>query len=101
MAVTLAKRTDRPGVSLAKATDRPSVAPLTTIAGVPLAKAQRLFAVLVQDGEILNSTAVPDDGYAAEAIYVEAFTHCLEVHEVTAVDRYDAHTRVARELATA
>ncbi|MGW2550036.1 hypothetical protein [Streptomyces sp. NPDC001635] len=101
MTVSLAKRTDRPGVSLAKPTDPTGAAPLTTIAGVPLAKTPRPFFVLIQDGAVLNVATPPAD--AAERVDAKfelEWVHCLDVREVTAVDGYAAHTRVARELTT-
>ncbi|MFE9993463.1 hypothetical protein [Streptomyces avermitilis] len=65
---------------------------------VTLDKAPRPFIALVQDGTVINTVAAPTTDRAAEELYVEAFTHCLEVHEVTAIDRFEAHTQVLATL---
>ncbi|PNG16085.1 hypothetical protein [Streptomyces cahuitamycinicus] len=65
---------------------------------ITLAKTPRPFIALVQDGKVINTLPEPATDEATEELAVEVFTHCLEVHNLTAIDRFDAHSQAMAYL---
>ncbi|MFG3263043.1 MULTISPECIES: hypothetical protein [Streptomyces] len=63
---------------------------------VTLDKTPRPFLALVQDGAVVAVNA--DSDATREAHDVAALNDCYDVHEVTAIDRFDAHTQVTDSL---
>ncbi|MFI6686664.1 hypothetical protein [Streptomyces sp. NPDC050485] len=64
---------------------------------VTLAKTPRAFTVLMQDGAIKGTLLTPatEEGYDELAMTI-GYGSCLDIFEVTAIDRYEAHTRAMR-----
>ncbi|MER5301387.1 hypothetical protein ABT039_18195 [Streptomyces lasiicapitis] len=59
---------------------------------VTLAKAPRSFTVLMQDGTVHAVLITPATQEDRDLLYFDAYWgDCLDLYEVTAVDRFDAH----------
>ncbi|MDH6629379.1 hypothetical protein M2271_007215 [Streptomyces sp. LBL] len=60
---------------------------------VTLDKTPRPFVALVQDGKVIATNPAPNDE-DREAHDIRALADCLNVVDVTAIDRFDAHAKV-------
>ncbi|MFE2157042.1 hypothetical protein ACFW9M_04425 [Streptomyces lydicus] len=61
---------------------------------VTLGKAPRSFTVLMQDGMVHGVLLTPATQEDRDLLYFDAYWgDCLDLHEVTAVDGFDAHTQ--------
>ncbi|MGI5337742.1 hypothetical protein ACQEVS_10235 [Streptomyces sp. CA-181903] len=60
---------------------------------VTLRKTPRSFTVLMQDGAIHAVLLTPSTEEDRDVLYLDAWADCLDVHRVTAIDGFDAHTQ--------